>query len=113
MLTVSIGDQFATLKAGLGTPDVDKPLKNPQPESMGARVVEYDFAADVVTLVRETERRAVRSVQFVLAPDGSVLRILENPNAYHGAAPRLQLGSAFLAGTAEIPTDPALRAVPR
>lgn len=113
MLTVSLGDDFATVGPRLGHPDAEKVLDNPQPEAMGARLVEYDFADPVAILARGAERRAVRSVQLVLGPGGEVLRILENPNPYHGAAPRLQRGSGFLAESAELPTDPRLRAAPR
>ena len=113
MLTVSLGDDFATVEPRLGRPDAEKALDNPQPETMGARVVEYDFADAVAILVRGTERRAVRSVQLVLGPGGGILRILENPNPFHATAPRLQRGSGFLADRAEIPIDPRLRATRR
>lgn len=113
MLTVSVGDQFAAIEPRLGRPDAEKPLHNPQPDVMGARVIEYDFTDAAVTLVRGGERRAVRSVQLVIGSGGRILRILENPNPYHGAAPRLQRGSGFLAESAAIPTDPRLRVTPR
>lgn len=109
-VTVSVGDPASAAIDRLGSPEVDKPLKNDAPATMGASVIEYVFTDDVVTLVRGTERRQVRAVQFILDPDARILRIVENPNAYAGSAPRLQRGSTVLADKAVLPTDPALRA---
>jgi hypothetical protein len=107
ILRVVPGDALSAVESRLGPPTVRRGLDNNEPWSMGAQMVEYGFPDPVLTFEGETGAAGQpgQSVQFVVDPNGRILRLMRNPNAPGPEGLRTLRGPVSLAQAVRIPAD--------